>query len=423
MKRYIQNFDHLAVTKERTDLLTIIESAYEAIDTRKIIDDNLKIKEDSLIIADQVFDLKKFDRIFVFGFGKTSSVAVEEIEKVLGDKINGGIVLDKKINENHKYVKAYVCAHPLPKEQNVVASKEVVKLAESLGERDLALVVVSGGGSAMISYPESEYKQGAILYNEFLKSGGNITELNTLRKHLSLIKGGGLAKLLYPATVASLIFCDVPGDHFDQVASGPTYKDSSSIPDTKEIIKKYNLTNKYTFIETPKEDKYFEKVHNIPLVTNTHALIGMEKKGIELGYNVYNAGAQLYQNPEVIIDLFLSQAKPHSIVIGAGEPSIIVKGKGNTGGRCEHLTINALEKIGDDDLMSSFASDGIDNLSISAGAIADSTTKEKAAGKNLSISKNIENNTADEFFKETGDQIITGETGSNVSDVMILLRK
>lgn len=422
MKRYIQNFDHLAVTKERTDLLTIIESGYEAIDTKKIINDNLKLKDNTLTIKEQVFNLGDFDRLFVFGFGKTSFVAVKAIEQVLGDKIDGGFVLDKKIG-NLKYVKGYVCAHPVPKEQNVIASTEVAKLAETLGERDLALVVVSGGGSAMISYPESEYKQGAILYNEFLKSGGNITELNTLRKHLSLIKGGGLAKLLHPATVASLIFCDVPGDHFEMVASGPTYKDTSTISDIKEIINKYKLTHKYKFNETPKEDKYFEKVHNIPLVTNTHALIGMDEKGKELGYNVYSAGAELYQDSETIIDLFLSKAKPHSIIIGAGEPSVPVKGKGNTGGRCEHLTITALERIEADDIMSSFASDGIDNLSISAGAIADSITLGKVEEKNLSISKNIEDNTTDEFFTKTGDQIITGETGSNVSDLMILLRK
>jgi len=422
MKRYIQNFDHLAVTKERTDLLTIIESAYEAIDTRKIIGDNFKLKEETITIVDQVFDLKKFDRIFIFGFGKTSSVAVEAIEDILGDKINSGIVLDKKIG-NLKYTKGYISAHPVPKEQNVIASKEVAKLAESLGKRDLAIVVVSGGGSAMISYPKSEYEQGAILYNEFLKSGGNITELNTLRKHLSLLKGGGLAKLLHPATTVSLIFCDVPGDHFEMVASGPTYKDASSIKDTKKIIEKYKLTNKYNFNETPKEDKYFEKVYNIPLVTNTHALIGMEKKAIELGYNVINAGAEFYQDSEIIIDLFLSKATPHSIVIGAGEPSVTVKGKGNTGGRCEHLTITALERIKEEDIMSSFASDGIDNLSASAGAITDYITREKAKDKNISIPKNIENNTTDKFFKEIGDQIITGETGSNVSDIMILLRK
>ncbi len=422
MKKYIKNFDNLAVTKERTDLLTIIESGYEAIDTTEIIKNNFILKNNILTIKNEVYDLKKFDRIFIIGFGKTSSIAVDAIEEILGDKISGGIVMDKKITK-HKYVKAFLCAHPIPKEENVVASKELAELAESLGEKDLAIVVVSGGGSAMLSWPESEFKQGADLYNAFLKTGGDISELNTLRKHLSLLKGGGLARLIYPATVASLIFSDVPGDHFDQVASGPTYRGTSTVEDAKEILKKYNLANNYTFNEDTDEDKYFKKVNNIPLVTNNHAVLGMEKKGIELGYNVINAGAELYQDSDFIIDLFLSKAKPHSIVIGAGEPSIIVKGKGGIGGRSQSLSIRALGKITENDLFSSFASDGIDNLSLSAGAISDSITIENSKKKNLSIEENIINNTVDEFFLETGDQIITGQTDSNVSDLMILLRK
>ncbi len=423
MKRYIQNFDHLAVNKERVDLLTIIESGYEAIDTKEIIKKNINIKDSILTIKNQSYDMNNFERLFVIGFGKTSSVAVSAIEEVLGDRIDGGIVIDKKVGE-HKYVKAYVASHPVPKEGNVGISKELVDLATNLGEKDLAIVVVSGGGSAMLSWPETEFEQGALIYTEFLKSGGDITELNTLRKHLSLLKGGGLAKMLYPATVASLIFSDVPGDNFNQVASGPTYKGTSTIKEAQDILKKYKLKDEYAWKENPTEDKYFEKVNNIILVTNNYALEGMEKKGIELGYNVINVGSELYQDSEYIIKLLLSKAKPHSIVIGAGEPSIIIKkGESGVGGRCESLAIRALNEITPDDLLSSYASDGIDNLSSSAGAIADMTTLEKVKEKNLSIEKNIEDNTVDEFFKQTNDQIITGETGSNVSDVMILLRK
>ena len=275
----------------------------------------------------------------------------------------------------------------------------------------------------MLCYPESEYEQGVVLYSEFLKSGGNIIELNTLRRHLSMLKGGGLAKIIYPATLIALIFCDVPGDHFEDVASGSTYKDKTTIKDAEALLEKYNIANTFTFNETPKDDKYFEKVYNIPLVTNTNALVGMEKKIRELGYDVHNVGSQLYQDPTIIVDLFLSEATPHSVVIGAGEPSVIVKKKGGKTGRSEHFTMMALLKVTPDDTMSSFASDGIDNLSKSAGAIADLITKEKAAAKNLSLEKYIEDNEVDQFFEQTKDQIITGDTGSNVSDVMILLRK
>lgn len=422
MKRYIQNFDELAVTKERTDILTIIESAYEAIDTTTIIDQNLKLVDNILTIKNHNFNLNDFERIYLLGFGKTSSVAISAIENILGNKITGGIVMDKKIGEC-RYVKQYICTHPKPSLDNILPSEELAQLAQGLNEKDLAIIVVSGGGSSMLCWPKSECEQGILLYDEFLKSGGDITELNTVRKHLSLLKGGGLAKLLYPATVASLIFCDVPGDKFEEVASGPTYKDTSFVKDAVTILSKYNIPFDLNFNETPKEDIYFEKVHNIPLVTNSHALIGMEKKARELGYDVYNIGAELYQESKIIIEKLLQNAKTHSVVIGAGEPSVIVKGTKGIGGRCENLSIESLSIIGPNDILSSFASDGIDNLSKSAGAIADQITLEKANKNNLSIEKNINDNTTDEFFSQTKDQIITGETGSNVSDLMILLRK
>jgi glycerate-2-kinase len=422
MKKYITNFDDLAITKERKDLLNIIEAGYKAIDTTEIINTSITLDNKILKIKDQTFDLNNFENVYLLGFGKASSVAVLAVENILKETITKGMVMDKK-NIGCKYVKEYLCTHPLPSPQNVVATKELIQLVENLNEKDLVIIVVSGGGSAMLCSSEEEYQQGAILYTEFLKSGGNITELNTLRKHLSQIKGGGLAKLIYPATIASLIFCDVPGDHFEDVASGTTYKDKTAIADAEALLKKYNISSNFNFNETPKEDKYFEKVYNIPLVSNTNALIGMEEKIKELGYEIHNMGAKLYQDVDTIIDLFLSNATDHSVVIGAGEPSVIIKKKGGITGRCEHFTMKSLLKIKETDTMSSFASDGTDNLSISAGAIADTITKEKAKSKNLSEEQYIEDNKIDEFFKETGDQIITGETGSNVSDVMILLRK
>lgn len=421
-RQYIKNFKELAITKEREDLLNIINSAYEAIDTTEIINHNISMNNHTLTISDKTFDTNNFKNIHVIGFGKASSVAVMAIENILKNKVAGGIVMDKKIGEC-KIVKQYICTHPKPSTSNILPSEDLARLSKSLDEKDLAIVVVSGGGSSMLCWPESECEQGIILYNEFLKSGGNIKELNVLRKHISALKGGGLAKLLYPATVIALIFCDVPGNTFEDVASGPTYKDSSTIKDAKSILLKYNLPLNIIFNETPKEDMYFEKVYNIPLVDNTFAIQEMEKKAKDLGYKVINLGSNLYESVDSIIDKLLEKVERNTVVIGAGEPSVVVRGTRGINGRCEYLTIKSLQKISPDDCLSSFASDGIDNLSISAGAIADKITLEKARNLQLSINENIMNNTIDEFFTKTGDQIITGETGSNVSDLMILLRR
>ena len=159
MKQYIKNFDELALSKERIDLLNIINSGYEAIDTSEIINKNFILENDILKIKDQVFNLKDFNHIYLIGFGKASGKAVQSIEKILKNKITSGIVMDKEIIKCD-YVKSYVCSHPRPSDENVVASKELARIAENAEEKDLAIVVVSGGGSAMICWPESECKQG-----------------------------------------------------------------------------------------------------------------------------------------------------------------------------------------------------------------------------------------------------------------------
>lgn len=422
MKKYIKNFEALAKTKDRNDLLEIIESAYQYIDTDYIIKKNVKLDNNILIIKDKIFNLEEFSNLYLIGFGKASSKAILALEKIIGDRVTGGIVMDEKIGECMK-VKQYVCTHPKPSKENIPPSQELMELANKLNEKDLALVVVSGGGSSMLCWPESECEQGITLYDEFLKSGGNITELNTIRKHLSLLKGGGLAKLLYPATVSSLVFCDVPGDLFEEVASGPTYKDTSTVEDALKIINKYNLSLQLTLNETPKEDIYFEKVYNIPLVTNNKALEGMELKASELGYNVINIGSDLYEDPDSILKKFKNNIKNNSVVIGAGEPSIIIKNKRGRNGRCEYVSIKSLNYITEKDVFSSFASDGIDNLSSSAGAVVDNNTKIMLEKENLNVERLIEENLIEDFFIKSKDQIITGETESNVSDLMIMLRK
>ncbi len=157
----------------------------------------------------------------------------------------------------------------------------------------MIIVLVSGGGSALLCCPEKECKQGMLFTIAFLKTGGTISEMNTIRKHLSLLKGGGLAKIAYPATVIGLIFSDIPGNAFENVASGPTYKDKTTVADAEKIITENNLGN-FELIETPKEDKYFEKVHNFVLVSNTTAVDAMAKKAKELDLDAKIVSTELY---------------------------------------------------------------------------------------------------------------------------------
>ena len=278
-KIWIKNFKELAVTENRKLALTIAEAGLESINTETVIVNSVKLQDNILSVMGKSFDLSKFKKIKVIGFGKASLDSALALEKILGSKINAGAVVGlHKIDL--EYIESFIGTHPKPSKINIDAGERIYEIIKDSSAEDLIIVLVSGGGSALLCYSEQERKQDVKIYDEFLQGGGTIEEMNTIRKHLSILKGGGLAKIAYPATVIGLVFSDIPGDDFSDVASGPTYKDESTISDAEKIIKKYNL-DKFDLIETPKEDKYFEKVHNFVLVSNKTAIKAMDKKAQE----------------------------------------------------------------------------------------------------------------------------------------------
>lgn len=421
MSHIISNFENLAINQSRIDALSIMEEGYKAIDTTGVVKGKVTLVDGVLTLEGNSYTLKDYERVFIVGFGKASCKAVQALEEVLGDELDGGIVIDKHASVC-KVVNVYQGSHPLPSSHNVEVSQKIADLAESLTEKDLAIVVVSGGGSALLCWPMSECDQGNELYSRFLHAGGTIQELNVIRKHISSIKGGGLAKLLYPAQVVSLIFCDVPGDHFQEVASGPTYLDASTIEDAKKLLEKYNIKDMFSFNETPKEEKYFEKVVNIPFVSNRASLAAMTEEAKKRGYEVVSLGDEVYVSPEEFLSQAKNALKPKTVVIAGGELSIKLTHEGGVGGRNFYIGSLGIDQIGDEDVLITFASDGIDNRSIGAGTLVDKETKRKLAEKNIDHHKEHESDKDSEMFIEIGDAIITGDTGSNVSDLYLMLR-
>lgn len=424
MNHLIANFETLGINPARKDALSIIEAGYNAIDTTLAVKNTILLEGDILSIKGNKFNIEKYKRIFLIGFGKASCKAVQAIEDVLGNKLNGGVVIDKDLTTTCcKVVQVYKGTHPLPSKENVEASQKIVDLAKDATENDFVIVVVSGGGSALLCFPMSEWEQGNNLYKTFLHTGGTIKELNTLRKHTSEIKGGGLAKMLYPATVVSLILCDIPGNNYEDTASGPTYFDNTSVKDAEKLIEKYSLANIFTFNETPKDSVYFEKVTNIPFISNKEALQAMSDVATKLGYEVTSLGEEMYDTPNVMLEKMKKALKPHSIVLAGGELALTLKKEGGIGGRNFFTCGQAIESIDDKDVFVAFASDGVDNLSISAGAIVDIETKNKIKEKNILLSDFMDKDKYDELFTLLGDNIITGPTGSNVSDLYLMLRQ
>ncbi|MEX0918699.1 MAG: DUF4147 domain-containing protein [Candidatus Paceibacterota bacterium] len=417
---YIKNTETLTKgDQRRLEAITIVEAGYRAIDTPAIIREKVRLDGETLYFGDKTYHLPDYKNIFVIGFGKISCQAAATLEQILGGLIKKGTVIGMADNLC-QIIDTYVGTHPMPSAANVAASKKILELSKEVDEDDLVIVVVSGGGSSLLCPTETEAEQGQRLYQKFLTTGGTIHELNTVRKHISILKGGGLAEALYPAEVVGLIFCDVPGEQYELVASGATYRDNSTVADAQAIIDRYNL-GQFELIETTKDNKYFERVTNIPLTSSHTATAAMAKKAEELGFTATVIGNDLTMPMTEAVDLFTAQAKTGQALVAAGELSLIV-GPKNTGqgGRNTFFALTMLEKLKANQVFVAFASDGYDNTE-AAGALIDSKTKTKAEQLNLNIGEYLKQIDSFNFFRQTNDLIMTGRIESNVSDLMLLL--
>ncbi len=251
--------------------------------------------------------------------------------------------------------------------------------------------------------------------------------MNTVRKHISRARGGGLAAAAYPAQVISLVVSDVPGNDVEYIASGPTVLDTSTIADADAILTRYAIPSslRISCIETPKEQKYFDRVTTTLFLTNQHALAAMHAEATRLGYiatvmSDHIAGDVRDVEKTILETLHTVPAK--SVLLYAGETTVTLGANHGAGGRNQEMALAALADIHDDELILPFASDGHDNTDC-AGAIGDAVTREHARTHNLSITEHLEGHSAYDFFTATGDALLTGYTGSNVSDLIIAIKK
>lgn len=421
----IKNYNELNISPERKVLLDLIESALESVQPENVFGKNIRLEENILSIKDQAYNLDDYSNIYILGFGKGSARNSKLLENLLGERLTGGYVIDTQ-EESFSKIQFTLGTHPVISAQNVDFTLNVMDKLSGLSEKDLVLVVVCGGGSAMFEHPHSiSLAQKINAEKLLLKSGADITEMNIVRQHLSDVKGGGLAQILYPAKVTTLIFSDVIGNDIMFIASGPTVKNDRTIDDALEIINKYNLSNEINlpreaFIENPKDDKYFTNVTNTIILSNLTLLDTLEEKAKE-----FNISCKRYSDRlkgfahEVAIELF-SNAPEKGILIAAGEATVAVKGNGK-GGRNQETALEALKLIDENTLFASVASDGWD-FTDAAGAIADKFTKQKAHELSLNIDNYLENNDSYSFFEKINSQIKTGRLPSNVADFMILFK-
>ncbi|MFH1170554.1 MAG: DUF4147 domain-containing protein [Candidatus Vogelbacteria bacterium] len=427
----IKNFEALAKNPARTMALQLAEVALESIETRGVIRRAVSLDHGKIKINDLIIPLETSGRIFVIGVGKCSLEAALELEVILGERITDGVVIDVERRELPKRVRFYLGDHPFPTENNIQTTAEIIKLLSQVKPDDLVIFIISGGGSVLLCQPVGQTLAEEITLTKHLfRSGATIGELNTARKHLSLARGGYLAKHAYPARAVSLIFSDVPGNNLEFISSGPTVKDDSTIEDAKRVITKYNAVDAgepmvECLIETPKEEKYFERVTNILLLTNETALRAMSDRAISLGLTPTIKTATLAGEARLVgeqIALEISSAPPGSVYFYGGETTVTIrKASIGKGGRNQELVLGALPYLSAGECLLAFASDGVDN-SDRAGALCDIMTGERAQVVGLDPVTFLDQNNSYPFFTSVGDYLDTGYTGANVADIIIALK-
>ncbi|MFO7666133.1 MAG: glycerate kinase [Desulfobacterales bacterium] len=398
------------------------------------------------------YNLDKLNNIFIIGAGKAGAPMASALEDILGEKITEGIV---NVKYGHvadlKYVKLIEAGHPVPDKNGQAGASAILNLATRAKKDDLVICLVSGGGSALLPLPVPglvlKDKQNTI--KRLISCGATIHEINSIRKHTSLLKGGGLAKTVFPANLVALILSDVVGDDLDVIASGPTVCDSSTFDDCLRIIAKYDIEDKLPakvvkhlydgakgkIPETPKAgDGIFEKTTNLIVGSNIEAVKSAKKKADSLKYNTLVLSSMIEGNTKdaacfhcaiakEILKTGIPASRPACIISG-GETTVKVTGKG-LGGRNQEFALEAALEIAglENTVVLSGGTDGTDGPTDAAGAFADSETLKRACALGMDPLKYLSDNDSYNFFKRLGDLFITGPTNTNVMDLRIVLVK
>ena len=441
--------------------LKTLEKALNAVKPDNLIKKAINICNNQLKIENDVFDLNNFEKIYVIGGGKASADMLFSLEEILLIanysnykaiiNVPNGLKIDRLYNKSH--IKINFSSHPIPDENGLNGAKSMIALIEKATNKDLIICLISGGGSALISLPN----EGISLNDKketnklLLAVGASIKEINTIRKHLSAIKGGNLAKKIYEtsgAKVISLIISDVVGDNLDIIASGPTVPDPTTYKESYKILEKYNLIEKVPVnvlnvinsglknesLENPKNNHMcFRNVHNYLIGTVSVAIqeieLFLEKQNILVDYfsnaivgEAKDFGIDLYR---IISEKIKSSGNKNLALIGTGELTVTLKGKG-IGGRNQEMLLSFLDFIKNKKVSYKFLIlaanlDGIEGNSKAMGAIADNFTRKRIIQEKIDTKTFLDNNDSNSFFKALNCELVTGYTGINVNDIILIL--
>ncbi len=430
------NADKRRSETRRKHALQIFRAALAAADPQEAVLRHLKFDGRTITAGRRKYSLSKFDRIQVIGAGKASAAMARAVERLLDKRIAGGWINVKDGHTSHlRRIHQQECGHPVPDKRGVEGARKMAEIAHEAGVRDLLICVISGGASALTPAPVPPMTlfEKQELTKELLASGATIHEINTVRKHLSTIKGGQLAKLAYPATMITLILSDVIGDDLDVIGSGPTVADRSSVEDARAVLAKYGIDEGVEFHETPKPgDPALERVQNIIVGSNEQAIDAAAKHAKALGYRTMVLSTRIEGETRDVAGVHAAIAKEilatgrplraPACVLSGGETTVTIRGSG-MGGRNQEFVLAAaiaLDGAGPVTVLSA-GTDGTDGPTDAAGAMGDSSTVSRARALGMDAGAFLDENDSYHFFEGIDGLVKTGPTGTNVMDVRVVL--
>jgi len=439
-----------SIAQIREDARAIFDAGLKRADAADAVKSWVRRERDTLDVAGGRYELSKYRAVYALGAGKAAAKMASAVEELLRDDISSGIVI---VKYGHKVplscVEIVEAGHPLPDEAGVAGTTRIIDLLRRATEEDLVIFLLSGGGSALLPCPvdqitlDDEIRTTQTLLN----CGATIHEINAVRKHISKIKGGRLARLAYPATLVSLILSDVVGDSLDVIASGPTVPDSSSFADCLLVVERYELKEKIplrvrAFLEagargeveeTPKAgDPIFQNVRNVIVGNNRMAVEAARVKAEELGYNTLALSSFFEGEAKVVAAAHAAIAREiiatgnpirrPACVLSGGETTVTVSGAG-LGGRNQEFALAAAAAIDGAEgvVVLSGGTDGTDGPTDAAGGVVDGTTLQRGRDKGLDAADFLRGNDSHTFLSAVGDLLVTGPTFTNVMDLRLVL--
>jgi glycerate 2-kinase len=431
---------------QRETVLPILSAALDAVDPIAAVKHHMSLAGHELRLGERTYDLNKYRHIYVIGGGKAGGSMARAAEEVLGERLTAGTINTKYgYMADTKIVRINEAGHPIPDAAGMDGARRMVDLAGTASEGDLVICLISGGGSALMTLPVEgvTLEDMEALTSSLLRCGATINEINTIRKHLSQIKGGNLSRAAYPADVVSLILSDVVGNPLDVIASGPTVPDSSTFADAYEIVERYDLVDELpTSIvdhlrqgrdgiipETPKDgDPLFANTYNLIVGSNEIAAQAAIERAKGAGFHTLLLSTYVEGEAREVAHVFCAIAREilHSghpvprpaCVVAGGETTVTIRGEGK-GGRNQELALSAAIQLDglDQAMIVALATDGTDGPTDAAGAVADGWTLRRARGKKLLARDYLANNDSYRFFEQLDDLLLTGPTNTNVNDL------